>query len=160
MRVQGKLTKEQIEGLDRISKDKKNQKRLKSQSLDKDAFLRLMLEQLKNQDPLSPMDNKDFMGQMAQFSSMEQMSNMVKTQKDIGKMTAMLTKQLDGITDFVKAGGSDKAILKELVKLNKMLETYITGGTGNKEEPRVVKADVDKDIAAAVATKANPQKEA
>ncbi len=47
-----------------------------NQDLDKDAFLQLLVTQLKNQDPLSPMDNTDFVAQLAQFSSLEQLSNM------------------------------------------------------------------------------------
>lgn len=45
----------------------------------KDMFLQLLVAQLKNQDPSSPMDQKDMMAQMAQFTSVEQMTNMVKT---------------------------------------------------------------------------------
>ena len=46
------------------------------QDLDKDAFLRLLVTQLANQDPTNPMDDRDFMAQMAQFSALEQMINM------------------------------------------------------------------------------------
>lgn len=42
----------------------------------KNEFLELMVTQLKNQDPLDPMDNKEFISQTAQFTSLEQMSNM------------------------------------------------------------------------------------
>ncbi len=44
--------------------------------LDKDAFLKLMLAQMKYQDPLNPVDDKQFLAQMAQFTSLEQMQNM------------------------------------------------------------------------------------
>ena len=42
-----------------------------NQSLGKDAFLQLLVTQLKNQNPLSPQDNGAFVAQLAQFSSLE-----------------------------------------------------------------------------------------
>src|SRR3954466_2226967 len=44
--------------------------------LGKDQFLKLFVAQLQHQDPMNPMQDSDFMGQMASFSTLEQVSNM------------------------------------------------------------------------------------
>lgn len=48
-------------------------------ALGKDAFLQLLVTQMKNQDPLSPQDNTQFVSQLAQFSSLESMNNLSST---------------------------------------------------------------------------------
>ena len=49
---------------------------VKSQSeMDKDAFINLLVTQMKYQDPLEPMDNSQMLAQLAQFSALEQMMN-------------------------------------------------------------------------------------
>ncbi|MCL1863179.1 MAG: hypothetical protein FWF78_06410 [Defluviitaleaceae bacterium] len=50
-----------------------------SQDLDRQAFLNLLITQLRHQDPLNPMDDRDFIAQMAQFSALEQMVNLNAT---------------------------------------------------------------------------------
>jgi flagellar basal-body rod modification protein FlgD len=48
--------------------------RLSGGTEDQDRFLKLLMEQLKNQDPMSPMSSENFMGQMAQLTSVEKLT--------------------------------------------------------------------------------------
>jgi flagellar basal-body rod modification protein FlgD len=55
--------------------DPQKTRRVGNPDLDKDAFLKLFLAQLKNQDPTNPMQNHELAAQLAQFSSLEKLSN-------------------------------------------------------------------------------------
>ncbi len=50
-----------------------------SSALDKNAFLQLLCTEMRYQDPLSPMDNTEYISQMANFSALEQMQNLNTT---------------------------------------------------------------------------------
>src|SRR5512142_3150360 len=59
-------------------------------TLDKTAFLKLLIEQLKHQDPLNPQDDTQFIAQLAQFSSLEQS---MQTNSALSTMTSVLQGQ-------------------------------------------------------------------
>ncbi len=69
------------------SQESENSKQLKNNpittteeiDLDRDAFLKILITQLRYQDPMNPMEDKEFIAQMAQFSSLEQMQQMNKS---------------------------------------------------------------------------------
>lgn len=48
-------------------------------NLGKDEFIKILMVQLQNQDPLSPMEDREFIAQMATFSQLEQTMNMAKS---------------------------------------------------------------------------------
>ena len=58
---------------------KEEEKKAGSDELGKDAFLELMITQMKNQNPLEPQGNSEFVAQLAQFSSLEGITNLNKT---------------------------------------------------------------------------------
>lgn len=86
-----------------------------SSSLDKDAFLQLLVAQMKYQDPLEPTSNTEYISQLATFSSLEEMQNLNKTMTDmqgtdlVGKQVVMkvtseatgITTQVSGYVDYV-----------------------------------------------------------
>ena len=68
--------------------NKLNPGRKPQQNLGKDDFLKLLITQLSYQDPTAPMQDKEFIAQMAQFSTLEQMTSM---SADFAKLTTMIT---------------------------------------------------------------------
>lgn len=99
-----------------------------TKTLGQDDYLKLMAEELKNQDPLEPMDNKEFLTQMAQFSSLEQMNNIAgilgQLQGDISGMyqqslltqgASLLGKEVEG-TDL--AGQQVKGVVDKVSVLD------------------------------------------
>ncbi|MDE3838522.1 flagellar hook assembly protein FlgD [Bacillus methanolicus] len=62
-----------------LSNYQQNTRKTGTNILGKDDFLKILMTQLQNQDPLNPMQDKDFIAQMAQFSTLEQITNMGKS---------------------------------------------------------------------------------
>ncbi|GIO29998.1 MULTISPECIES: flagellar hook capping FlgD N-terminal domain-containing protein [Paenibacillus] len=83
----------------------------KKQELGKDQFLSILIKQLQNQDPMQPMEDKEFIAQMAQFSSVEQLiniSNQLKTMsQSLGSVSGLIGKEISWIDDSNSDQGSD-----------------------------------------------------
>ena len=74
----------------------------KNDDLGKEAFLQLLVTQLQNQDPLDPQDNSSYIAELAQFSALEQMTNVADNLQDLSKVvgnidTSVLIGQLSGM---------------------------------------------------------------
>ena len=68
-------------------------------NLDKNAFMLLLVTQFKYQDPLNPMDDKEFVSQMAQFSSLEQLINLNTSMGSL--TTATNNQQMINATSYI-----------------------------------------------------------
>lgn len=82
-------------------KSLKKQQTAEKNSMDKDAFLQLLVAQMQYQDPLQPTSNTEFVSQYAQFSQVEQMQNMAAT-SELARATSLV-----GDYVYVKTTGSD-----------------------------------------------------
>jgi flagellar basal-body rod modification protein FlgD len=114
-----------------------NTTRSSGSNLGKEEFLKILMTQLQNQDPLNPMEDKEFIAQMAQFSTLEQTTNMtsmlekfINTQKQsdsILKFSEMIGKQVEWKNAEDEAGSG-------VVKSIKQSETGIVLELENGKE--------------------------
>ena len=80
--------------------------------LGKDQFMKILVAQLRFQDPLRPMDDREFISQMAQFSALEQMQNLNREFSNVKAMNMLgnfISAKIDG-------EGPEPEILKGLVE--------------------------------------------
>ena len=102
-----------------VSSTKENEAAASTSSdgtLSHDDFLQLLMMQLSNQDPLSPMQDTEFMGQMAQFQALDEQLDMtnelksLRTENQLQAASAMIGKHVTGVD------GSDNEISGEAVR--------------------------------------------
>ena len=77
-----------------------------SSSLDKNAFLQLLVAQMKYQDPLEPTSNTEYISQLATFSSLEEMQNMASS-IDLQRASSMVGKEVYIKTTDTTTGSTD-----------------------------------------------------
>jgi len=128
-------------GSQTATKDTGNTKQKQQAALGKDQFLTLLITQLKNQDPLSPMDNSKFTAQMAQFSSLEQLFNVNDNLSGLKGLTSSLnnTQAMSLIGKDVEARGNTVNVENgkatdlsfELPKTGFSVEINISDSKGN-----------------------------
>lgn len=123
----------------------------KDNTLDKDDFLKILVTQLKNQNPMEPLQDRDFIAQMAQFSSVEQLMNMATEitalRQNLGFASDLIGKQVawvetaptgesvmqEGIVEsIVIRDGEQYAIVGgHEVKVSSITAMTIAGGDGS-----------------------------
>ena len=94
---------------------------VQDEQLDRDAFLKLFTTQLKNQNPLDPMENEAFVAQLAQFSSLEAMTG-VRTSMDsmaadskssrVLLGSSLIGKKIERLSDLVTVSAGEKVTSK------------------------------------------------
>ena len=111
--------------------------------LGKDAFFKLLVTQLRYQDPLSPMDDREFVAQMAQFSTLEQMQNMNGQMLHLGAL-AMLGQE---VLILPENGGLPAAgIVDRVVTLNGSVQVAVNGQLYPVEWVKAVQPAAPADI--------------
>ncbi len=85
-----------------------------SGEMGKDDFLKLLVGQLRHQDPMEPLKDQEFMGQLAQFSQLEQMTNVSSAMQN-DRAFNLIGRQVtynDGKTGDLVTGKVEKVVIE------------------------------------------------
>lgn len=113
-----------------------------SMGMDKDAFLRLFIASLKNQDPTDPMDNKEMLAQFTQFAMIESIDNMSNRFNDLAlsESAALIGKQIEaygpdqqrisGIVERIEQRAGKVVLMVNGVAINPVSVITVTNAAG------------------------------
>ena len=87
-----------IEGISPIDEVSTPEPDASSGALGRDDFLRMLVAQLENQDPLNPQDATEFTAQLAQFSSLEQLLAISTGLEDLAAAQRLFTESFQGLS--------------------------------------------------------------
>lgn len=111
-----------------------------SETSDKDMFLNLMLQQMKNQDPTQPMENQEWLAQLAQYSSLEQMTQMNEgLQALAGAMNELVNGvvQNSSISQTLSLIGKEVDIIPDPKKPDEVITGTVTEATFDGGEGKI-----------------------
>jgi len=108
----------------------------KGDVLNKDDFLKLLVTQLRYQDPLNPMDDKEFIAQTAQFTALEQMQNL-NTTTVFSQAASFIGKDVEAVDANGVAFGGTVTGVKVVDGQAKIVVAY-TNSSGTTSEEQVV----------------------
>ena len=108
-------------------------------ALGKDDFLKLLVGQLQHQDPLAPSDDQQWIGQMAAFSQLEQVSNTAATtQKIVDALNVNGTLSLIGHTvTYLDESGASHSGVVQTVDMTGGKASLTVGGVAGIDSSRV-----------------------
>ncbi len=86
-----------------------------SGTVDKDGFLQLLIEQMKNQDPMNPMDSTEYTAQLAQFTTLEEMQNQTSVLEESLQADYILSQAINNTLAGSLVGTDVKAYSDTLV---------------------------------------------
>ena len=128
-------------------------------TLGKDAFLQLLVTQMQYQDPLDPQDNSEYLAQLAQFSALEQMTNVAENLEKtntlvsnidssmlVGQLSSMIGQKLQWTTETAVTDENGNAVTDANGNAKTTKTTYegtVTGVSISDGSPSIIAKDSD-----------------
>jgi flagellar basal-body rod modification protein FlgD len=134
-------TSQQVDAFNKTLNEGKGAKA--NAALDKNDFLKILITQLSHQDPTQPMDDKAFVSQMAQFSSLEQMTNMSEGLTKVADLISR-SQAVSLLGSAVEIGSGDSTVsgIVEAVTSGNFPQVLVNGQYYDFSQVQKVKRDL------------------